>query len=172
VDKCKCHKPNRTKARVFTARDVRRIAKYAIDDGASPVDVLAGVAVFAGFGWILCVASRALDNSLSILRWAIKVGGIVAIQQVLDFLLTVVSKGLYKKLPKTTLAATLIILVLSTAEDILKALSSLLDDALLIDTAVEPLHQLCSRAKEISLSIGEDTQDFYNKATDYVDNLL
>lgn len=36
----KCYrKPNRKKPRVFTARDVCRIAEYAIEDGANPEEI-------------------------------------------------------------------------------------------------------------------------------------
>lgn len=164
------YKPNRTRIRVFTAKDVRRIAKYAIDDGAEAVDVLAGVAVFAGLGWIFCVAVRAIDNSFNILRWLIKIGGIVAISKIVDFLLTVVSGGFFKRLPASNRIALVVILALGVFESILRAAKGLIDSAQVIHEAADVVHNLCSKAKEIAGELGEDIGDKYNEAADFTED--
>lgn len=161
------YKPNRTRVRVFTAKDVRRIAKYAIDDGANAVDVLAGVAVFAGLGWVFCVAARAIDNSFNILSWLTKIGGIVAISKTVDFLLTVVSGGFFRRLPSSNRVALVVILALGVFEPILRSAKGLLDSAHVIQEAADIVHNLCSKVKEIAGELGEEISDKYNEVADF-----
>jgi len=161
------NKPNRKKIRVFTAKDVRRIAKYAVDDGANPLDILAGVAVFLGLGWVFCIMVRVIDNSLNIMGWVAKVGGLIALGRVVDFLLTVVSGGLFKRLGGTTRISLVIILTLGVLESILTAIQSLLHSAGLIKTASELAHDLCSRAKAIAEDTGEILGDKYDDVADF-----
>jgi hypothetical protein len=161
------NRPNRKTIRVFTAKDVRRIAKYAQDDGAHPLDILAGVAVFLGLGWVFCIMVRVIDNSLNIMGWVAKVGGLIALGRIVDFLLTVVSGGLFKRLGGTTRITLVIVLTLGVLESILTAVQSLLHSAGLIKAASELAHDLCSRAKAIAGEIGEDVGERYDDTADF-----
>jgi hypothetical protein len=161
------NKPNRKKIRVFTAKDVRRIAKYAQEDGAHPLEILAGVAVFLGLGWVFCVMARVIDNSFNILGWVAKVGGVVALGRIVDFLLTVVSGGLFKRLPGTSRYTLVIVLTLGVLESILTAVQSLLHSAGLIKDASELAHDLCHRAKEVASEVGEVVGERYDDTADF-----
>lgn len=161
------NKPNRKKIRVFTAKDVRRIARYAQEDGAHPLEILAGVGVFLGLGWVFCVMARVVDNSFNILGWVAKVGGVLALGKIVDFLLTVVSGGLFKRLGGTTRITLVIILTLGVLESILTAVQSLLNSAGLINAASELAHDLCSRAKAIAGEIGEVVGEKYDDTADF-----
>lgn len=166
------NRPNRTKARVFTAKDVRRIAKYAVDDGADAAEIFAGVGVSLGLGYLLCIAARAVDNSVKIMRLVAKIGGVFAVGKVLDFLLTVLSRGLYRKLPVTNRIALLVVLALTVTESILKAAKQLFTDADIITGGAVEIHKLCSKAKEIAIVSGENLGDRYKDAGDIIEREL
>lgn len=160
-------KPDRKKIRVFTARDVARIAKYAKEDGAHPLEILAGVGVFIGLGWVFCVMARVVDNSLNILSWVGKVGGILAVGKIVDFLLTVVSGGVFRRLPTGSRISLVVILALGVFESILTAIRSLLHSADLINDSSTLAHELCHRAKAIAEGLGEAVGERYDETADF-----
>jgi len=55
------NRPNRSKRRVFTERDIARITRYAIDDGANALTILKYVIVVSGFGALVCKVAGALS---------------------------------------------------------------------------------------------------------------
>lgn len=169
----KCYnKPNRKKPRVFTEKDVRRIAKYAIDDGASAFEIAAGVFVAAGLGYLICVASRAIDNSANIYKAVLRIGGILALGRVIDFLLTLLSSGVFRRLPRTNQIALVLVLAVAALESILKAAKSLLEDAEIIVSAADAIHVLCNRARELAIESGEFIGNKYDDAADFTEDLF
>ena len=143
------NRPNRTKRRVFTAKDVARIAKYAQEDGADPRNVAVGVISALGLGYVLCASAKAVNSAVGIAALIVKIGGALAIGKIIDFLLTVVTNGLFKKLPITRRYLAVLILALSVSEGILKSVKSLMEDASVITGVAELINDLCERIKQI-----------------------
>lgn len=139
------NRPNRTKRRVFTNKDVARIAKYAVDDGADPRDLAVGVLSALGLGFVLCASAKAVNSAVGIAALIAKIGGALALGKLLDFLLTVVTNGLFRKLPLTKRVTAVVILVLAVSEGIIKATQQLLEDATVITGAAELMNDLCER---------------------------
>lgn len=63
------NRPNRTRRRVFTARDLERISRYAKNEGESSENILASIAVGTDNVVLLCGASKALDALLDIIGY-------------------------------------------------------------------------------------------------------
>jgi len=169
----KCYdKPNRTKIRVFTAKDVHRISKYAMDDGASAVDILAGVAVFTGFGWILCVVSKIVTDSARISKIIVSIAGSLGIAALIDFLLKYISLKLFVKLPLPRRVLLIIVILAVFFRDIAATVKGMLDKADLVLEASNYVHSLCARAREIAVEKGESTADYLDdKAEDVGEEL-
>jgi len=169
----KCYdKPNRTKIRVFTARDVHRISRYAMDDGASAVDILAGVAVFTGFGWILCVASKMISNATRISKIITTIAGSLGVAALVDFLLKYISLKLFVKLPLPRRVLLIIVILALFFRDIASTVKSELDKASLIVEASDYVHSLCVKAREIAVERGESTADYLDDKAEDVGNEL
>jgi hypothetical protein len=150
------YKPNRSKPRVFTAKDVQRIAKYAYDDGANNLEILAGVAVSLGLGYLFCRAARYIDSMLSIMRLVGEIGGVLALGRVVDWLLTVLSKGAFQRLPIISRYASVIILALSFVQGSIKAVKAIIDETSIVAEISELLHNVCSKVREI-IESGSET---------------
>lgn len=142
-------RPNRTKRRVFTERDVARIAKYAHEDGADPRNIAVGVISALGLGFVLCASAKAVNSAVGIAGLIVKIGGALAVGKIIDFLLSVVTNGLFKKLPLTKRYLAVVILALAVSEGILKAVRNLMDDASVITGAAELINDLCERVSAI-----------------------
>jgi len=166
------YKPNRTRVRHFSEKDVRRIAKYAIQDGADPIKILAGVAVAAGLGYAFCIMVRAIDNTLNLGRGLAKIGGVLALGKLIDFLLTVVTNGAFKRLGQVNRVAAIIILAIGLLEGLLRAAKSILEDASTIDMASEMAHKLCDAAKEFAGEAKEAIDDKWTDIADYIDDTI
>jgi hypothetical protein len=138
-------RPNRTKRRVFTKSDVARIAKYAVDDGADARDIVVGVISTLGLGFVLCASAKAVNSAVGIAALITKIGGILAIGKIVDFLLTVVTNGLFKKLAVTQRYLAVIVLALAVSEGILKWAKTLMESASVITGAAELINDLCER---------------------------
>lgn len=142
-------RPNRTKRRVFTNKDVARIAKYAVDDGADPRDLAVGVLSALGMGFVLCASAKAVNSAVGIAGLIVKIGGALAVGKIVDFLLTVVTNGLFRKLPLTKRYLAVIVLALAVSEGILKSVRSLMDDASVITGAADLVNDLCERISSL-----------------------
>lgn len=145
------YRPKRKRVRVFTSADVKRITKYAIDDGADPRDLLVGVASAAGLGYLLCASSKAVNSALTIASLLTKIGGALAVTKIIEFLLSLVTSGLIKKLPLLRRYAAVILLIAGTAEGILKATKDLFDSAEIITSSAEAINDLCERGKALAV---------------------
>ena len=96
----KCYnKPNRTNARHFSARDVERIAKYAVRDGADVKRIIAAIAVAAGVGYLLCKASKVIQAYTTIAGLTRTIAVSVATAVLIDRAIQWLSRGYLQKLP-------------------------------------------------------------------------
>jgi len=143
------NRPNRSKARPFTAKDVRRIAKYAAEDGADALEIFAGVAATLGFGYLICRGARYVDSALTLTNLLAKVGGVLALGRVIDWLLTVLSNGAFRRLPVISRYVSVIVIALSFIQGSLKALQAIIDEAGFIKDVSDKLHGVCSKVSDI-----------------------
>lgn len=92
-------RPNRSKIRHFTEKDVERIAKYAIRDGADVWKLLVGIIVITGFGFLICKVARAM-SFLNVLHEAFEaIAAALASSVILNFIIKTVGGQLIKLLP-------------------------------------------------------------------------
>jgi hypothetical protein len=167
VHKC-YYKPNRKKPRVFTAQDAARIAKYAVNSGADPKQLLAYIAVSLGLGYLFCIAARSIDNIASISSILLKISGAIGLAVFLDFALQIITNRWYVKfslIRKLTIVGLIISL---TLEPILKAAKSLIDNAEIVVAGAGVMHELCSKVKAAREAAGEALGEEYNDIKDII----
>lgn len=92
-------RPNRTRIRHFNEKDLKRIAKAAVEDGADPIKILAGVFVATGFGVLVCKVNRALSLLAAIREASEAIAVIIASSALLNFIIKSVGGQLIKVLP-------------------------------------------------------------------------
>lgn len=141
------NRPNRTKARPFTARDVARIAKYAVDDGAEVRDLIVKVAKALGLAFVLCILARALNAVLVIARLFAKIGGAAAVASLIERLIGLLSGGLIRKIPRINAITILLVILLESFKEVVDAIAVMVDDISVIESASEFLNDLCDRVK-------------------------
>jgi len=142
-------RPARKRARVFTASDVKRIAKYAHEDGADPYEIIAGVVVFLGFGTLLCKVAQIVQDVLSVTKALIKIGGILALAKIADMLINALSNKLLKKVPVIKKLSILLIVLLTSFKDLFSSLDRLLSNADTADEVSGVLNELCRRTTQL-----------------------
>jgi len=166
------NRPNRKNPRVFTAKDVKRISKYALDDGANAFEILAGVGFALGLGYLFCVAARTIDNSASIYRLVLRIAGITALGKFVDFVLTVLTSGAFKRIGALPRFGTVLLVIAAIIEPLLRGMGTLISDAEIILSASETVHHLCDRIKELSRDAGEVIDEKYNDVADFIGDKL
>lgn len=134
------------------------------------MEIVAGVAVFMGFGYLICIAARAVDNAYSFSRAILRIGGTVALGRLIDFLLTLLSSGAFRRLPRTNRLVLLLLLAISIAEGLLRAAKSLLEDISLIESASSAIHELCDKAKSLAAEAGEFVDDKWSDVADFAED--
>jgi len=148
LDNIHCYRrPNRKHPRIFTSRDVARIAKYAADGGATPIELIAGVVVVLGLGYTLCRAANYMRNLLSFKSLIIEIGGTLAMAALIDGAITVLSRGIWMKLHWTRLAALALIATLIVFKDAVNGIIELFKDSDDINDIVVFVDQLCKLVK-------------------------
>lgn len=163
-------RPFRAKPRVFTEKDVARIARYVVKGGVSPLKVVGVVAGVLGFGWILCIAARAIDNAFTLTKFIAKIGGILALSRLIDFFLTVFTSGAFQRLARVARVSALVLLLIAVMDGLRKAISGVIGDAAIIEEASGFLHEACDAAKEAAKAAGESIGDKYSDVADWVDD--
>ena len=163
----KCYnKPNRKKARPFTAKDVRRIARYANRDGTKGIEIFAGVAAFIGFGWLLCVASKVLSSMAKITKAVGTVLGALGTSQVISWIMRVASGGFIKTLPIPKQIVIGIVILAVFFRNIVQVILSFRETMDLITTGADEIHLLCTKAREIAVETGQDVSKYTDDAID------
>jgi len=152
-------KPNRTKVRNFTVRDIQRIAKNITDNGISPLEVIAAVAVALGIGSLVCKSAKLVSTALSIASYFADIGIALGLAKLVDWLIVFFGSKLYVLIPKWNVFAVVFILVLGFMTNVLKKIAYLFsakDDAQGVsDTLIE----LCNKVKMYAALGGEKIED-------------
>ena len=105
--------PNRTKRRPFSDKDVARIARYAVSDGADPIKIIASILIVAGLAEIVCEASKSLKLITVLKSIGLALVGAAALSVTVERLIVILSGRLVGKLPLSR--QILIVLILLAA---------------------------------------------------------
>jgi len=141
------YRPARKKKRVFTARDVARIAKYAIEDGADPLDVLVGILKSTGRSGQACQIVAGISLLLAISKLMVQIGGILAVSKILDFLLTVLTNKTFQRLPWVRRASAVLIILAASYDGIIKAVTEAVSDVGIYEALLASVSEICEREK-------------------------
>jgi hypothetical protein len=121
------NRPNRKNPRVFKPRDVGRIAFYCFEDGGNKDMIVAYVLVRLGLGRFFCDMVKTLQPLQALYVVVIKIGGALALQKLLNLIISILSDGKWLKVPRWNVAGLLLVVVLTTIEDISKGLMAIID---------------------------------------------
>jgi hypothetical protein len=141
------NRPNRSKARVFTARDVGRIARYAQEDGAIDVEILARVLVNLNYHEEFCLMVGAMKGLLVLRNRATEA-------EVSDDLVKALKKVLalltllpfLKRFPVFAAAIKILVICIGLAELLRELLSTAIKKLIPLDKLVETFQQVCKAA--------------------------
>jgi len=143
------YRPRRTRVRVYTEKDVGRIARYAVDGGANPIRIIAYALIAAGLGIVFCKIAKHFTAIRVITRAIIKITGILAISKILEILINLLSLGLIKKIPRFNVISIAIIAIIAFFNDILVAAKQLIDDTEAVDESVSFIESICDTIDDI-----------------------
>lgn len=151
--------PNRTKIRHFTEKDVARIAKYAVRDGANPVKVLAAIAAALGLGASICVTAQSIRSALSLTAFLKKLAVSMAVGQLIKVLIQIFMGAKLKAPPGLNLILAIVIVSLVLIDSVLDSITVLIknrDDMLGITGFLD---DLCRHIHEITGEAFDDVAD-------------
>jgi hypothetical protein len=138
-----CKRPFRKKVRVFTDKDVARIAKYAVGDGANPMALLASVIVALGLGVLVCKAARGYVAVMSVSNALANIGGVLAVSALIQRAITLLSRNIVLKLPLLNRVTILVISVLAAVDAIINPIGEVIQDLEGLGDVAEFLNNLC-----------------------------
>lgn len=141
------YRPARKRKRVFTAKDVARIAKYAIADGADPLDVLVGILKSTGRSGQACQIVAGISLLIAISKLLVKIGGILAVSKILDFVLSVLTNKLFQKLPWVRRATAVLIILAASYDGIISAATEAVSDVGIYESLLTSVSEICAREK-------------------------
>jgi len=143
------NRPNRTNPRKFTAKDVARISRYAAADGSAVPEIIAGVLVALGLGYVVCALSRAIDNTLGILGIIKQLAALLAGAALTRALLAILERGLGVPIPPLRAAIVGLITLVLAIQALSKGAAALVSDLETIEDAASTIHDWCSNIKGI-----------------------
>lgn len=107
-------RPNRTKVRHFTERDLARISETMVRQGHPVRNIIATVLISMGFGVLTCQLARAIHNVLGVLGILKQIAAILAGAALTNALIIVLQKILSTRIPVLTqIVAYLLVMVLA-----------------------------------------------------------
>jgi len=141
--------PDRKKIRHFTAKDVARISKYALRDGASPLDILGGVVLATGFGVLICKAAKAVRAGLSITAFLKKLAVIQATGSLVALLIQLLVGAKLVTPPGLQWILAIAISVLMFIDSVFKAFQEMVGDRAVMLEITATLDDLCKKVVEL-----------------------
>lgn len=141
----KCYyKPNRARERVYTAKDVGRIARYALkDDTSSLYLIVAYVLVSLGLGYIVCRAAKTVHIALNIAGYFNELISAIAIGAFIDKLIWFATYGKYIPWPPLRALAFLLGVGLAFIQGIFNEAAKLVEDYADLYELATVLDSLC-----------------------------
>lgn len=136
-------RPCRKTPRFFTARDVGRIAAYAVEDGAGKLEVIAWVFVKLGVGEYLCTAAIIYRFALAVLDAIQDVAVAIAAARVIEAIVKWLLESPVSKIPQVRWALALLILLLLAVQEIAELADKLIGEIGRIKEVVDFFIALC-----------------------------
>jgi hypothetical protein len=146
-----CTRPFRKRPRVFTEKDVARISRYAVGDGADTLKLLASVIVALGLGVIVCKAARGYVAVMSISNGIAQIGGVLAVSALIQRAITLLSRNIILKIPILNRVTILVVSVLVAIDAIINPIADLLSDLEGLDDVANFLNKLCELIDNIEV---------------------
>lgn len=115
-------RPYRTKARVFGAKDVGRVARYAIREGEDPAVIVAHVMIALGYDKIICNSVKALNDFSTLVGFVGRVKGVAAILVSLSALIEWIKDGPLTRIPYGRAILALSVAIFALMDGILSVL--------------------------------------------------
>lgn len=152
------YKPNRTKPRPFTEKDLRRIAKYVNEGGIPWFKILAAAAVGAGVGYLLCKLAQSVKNLSGLLGFVKQLALIATSAVAIRVLIEWLKKGKVARIPLVNRFALVLVIVLTIVEKIIESLSSVLDDVIFLEEIVDSLESACETVHDLVQGLKKDNK--------------
>lgn len=137
------NRPNRTRKRVFTARDCGRIARYAFDDGADRIEIMTRVAKGLGVSSNICRIRNAinvlLDIRVIVAEILISTGG----ASLLAAVISILSSPLIKRIPVLGTRLILLLAILVNIQKIIDTVNAAIDQIGFLETLIDDITLAC-----------------------------
>ena len=141
--------PDRKRVRHFTAKDVARISKYAVRDGASVAEIMAGVAVALGVGFMICKSANSIRSALTLTGFLKKVFAGLAVSQFISLLIQTLINAKLIVPRQVQLVLAVCISALWALNKITDVIETMLGDRETMLAITGTLDEWCLKVKEI-----------------------
>lgn len=162
--KCKCRKIR--EPRPFKCDDATRLVGYAAKNGCKKKGLLVKTAVTLGLGWIFCVMAEVVNSFSLIAKVLTQIGGALAVTQLLEVLVGILTKGKWAKFPVITISLVAIILVLNNLIAIIKALGTLFATYGDMKELADILGEMCEEVKALGGRTAGSVEDLIDLLKD------
>lgn len=135
-------RPCRKKPRLFTDRDVARIARDA-GERQDPKLIIAAVLVAFGFGSLICVAARNYDRFTQILRVVREIAAVLAGGTLIRIIINWILSSPLSKVRLLNWIVAIIIALLVLIEKLLANAAAVERDLIRLENAIQLLKDVC-----------------------------
>ncbi len=130
-----------------------RIAKLVEPTDSEMLKVIGVLLKVGGGAYSVCLVAQAVKNVNLILIALIKIGGISAITLIVNFLLSVFTNGLFRKIPLVNRISAIAVVVAATWDDTTKAISWLVENQQEIFDAAEKVSAICKAGTDYASGV-------------------
>lgn len=141
-------RPNRTKPRHFTPRDLERIARTMEEQGNPAVTIIVTVLVATGTIFLVCKLSKAIDDVLGILGLVKQIAAVLATAGAVNALIIWLSRVKGIPIPIVTTVIGWVIVFLLAINALAKGAAGLISDIETIEDGAAFLAGLCEAASD------------------------
>ncbi len=168
--------PARKNRRHFTAKDVARISKYAVRDGASVAEIMAGVAVALGVGFMICKAATSVRSALTLTGFMKKAFAGLAVGQFISLLIQTLINAQLVVPRQVKIILGICISALWALNKITDVIETMLGDREMMMTITKTLDEWCLKVKELEGNavdyVCEATEPACEAARDLADDAI
>lgn len=143
-----CNKPNRSKPRLWTERDLARVAKHLQNKGVPIFKIFASVAVATGVAYLFCRAARTVELLIAFASLAEDIAVVLATSKLIQTLIRILSKRLIYAIPVVNRIAIAIIVILVALQALSDKVVSSLKDVSNVRTGLLFVDSICKSTQE------------------------
>lgn len=149
-------RPCRKAPRTFNERDVKRIATYAVDAGIEPLTIAGYVLSGLGLGYVICIAAKSINSTISILRVIREIAVVFATATVVRLAIEWIKGSRLARIPRVNIIVAFVVAILVLIERVISAAEVLVENIDTLDSIVSALNSICSSVAEA----GGDSVEF------------